>query len=108
MTKKIIFGGVFVGALMCGRFCGCRVKPEVLEEVAPLMRTLQGGKSICIHARVDDWASGFNTNKEIEMTKNATNALMQNGKTLFDCAEVSLEIVKYDAIIQAHIGCLAQ
>ena len=63
------------------------MKPEVLEEVASLMRTLQG-HALCIHARLDDEASGFIGNGVTTVAQNVTDAMMLNAKPLFDCAEV--------------------
>ena len=65
----------------------CSVKPEVLDEIAPVMRKLQG-HSVCVHARVDDKMSGFTSNEEIKVSQNDTDALLWNAKPLFDCAEV--------------------
>lgn len=65
----------------------CSVKPEVLQEVAPLMRTLRG-HSLCIHARVEDEASGFIGDRVTPPSQSDTDALMHNAKPLFECAEV--------------------
>ena len=65
----------------------CSVKPEVLEEVGLLMRTLRG-HSLCIHVRVDDEASGFIGNTKTTGSQKHTNALMDNAKPIFECAEV--------------------
>ena len=65
----------------------CSVKPEVLEEIAPLMRTLQG-HALCVHARVDDVASGFIGNGVTTASQSVTDALMLNAKPMFECAEV--------------------
>ena len=67
--------------------CVCSVKPEVLEVVAPLMRTLRG-HSLCIHARVDDTESGFNGDKVAKESEKNGNALMHTAKPVFECAEV--------------------
>lgn len=67
--------------------CVCSVKPQVLQEVAPLMRTLRG-HSLCIHARVEDDEAGFDGNKTVQNSEQYGNSLMLNAKPIFECAEV--------------------
>lgn len=65
----------------------CSVKPEVLQDVAPLMRTLRG-QALCVHVRVEDYESGFIGHGVDMGSEKHGNSLVLNAKPLFACAEV--------------------